>query len=61
MNNEVSTRNCYNAKVKGKEVYCSKGHWRKTHTWGYISWGKVGKLAKECIDCADYDDSWDEK
>ena len=58
MNNEVSTRNCYNAIVKDGKVTCRKGHWDKPLNLGYILWGKEGKLAKACIDCADMDNKW---
>lgn len=61
--NEVSTRNCCNTGVMGKRVYCRKGHWlsqnkpRGSLTEEYVRWSP--RLMPGCIDCEDFDNSWD--
>jgi hypothetical protein len=52
---EISTRNCFNAKVKGSMVHCSRGH---ELSQPYNEVVKAAKLYSPCSTCADIDIDW---
>ncbi len=53
-NDEISTRNCANGKVKGNKVNCSK----KLDSWWLPQILASKMIRKECRDCPYMDCEW---